>query len=630
MRFERAVSAVSWRRGVWRGCLLALSLGAGGLPVVAQVPAGEGDWPQWRGPDANGISRETGLLKAWPDGGPKVVWQVDSVGNGYSSIAVKAGRVYTLGDLLGVEHVVCLDARDGSMLWAKQPTAVADLLSARVEREVAQLDRNHDGSVDEIEALGRFGWDFTKYDRAAPGEDVQRIAERRVDAILRHADSDTDGRLAFSEAGQLFREVFDRMDAEDKGGDAAAIAAGRASAYVRDLDADQNGQLSREEVRRTALDRHFGRIDVRDPGTDKGDDALSQTEIEQSLLKHEPGRDGVVTKPEILAFYVREGVTGDGVLTTAELRSAFGGYRNGMGDGPRGTPTIDGDRLFCEGGNGDVICMDAVSGETIWCVNLSSDFGGRTPGWGYSESPLVVGDLVIVTPGGQQGTLLALDKRSGRPVWQGGSGTEGAHYSTPVLATIAGVQQIVQFGGQSVFGVSLKDGHRLWTYATPANGTANCCSPVVDGDSVFAASAYGTGGGLVKVSRSGDEQQAKEVYFDKRLQCHHGGIVKIGDFMYTCGEGPLKCVNFQTGEIVWQSRSVGKGSLVAADGMLYVLGEGHKVALVEATPEEYREHGTFEIRSHGRPSWAHPVVAGGVLYIRDQESLTAYDVRHRP
>lgn len=595
--------------------------------VAAQVPSKIGDWPQWRGPDSNGISRETGLKKEWPDGGPSVLWNVDSVGAGYSSIAVKDGLIYTLGDLDGVEHVLCLDARDGRTIWAKQPGPLAQLLASRVETEFRQIDTNNDGRIDELEGLSRFGWDFTKYDRPVADADVATNAEQRVAALFANADEDANGQLEFSEGSRLFRDRFGRMDTEDKTLDASKLANDRTAAFFKELDADGDGKLSREEVRRSALDRQFGRMDERDPDTKQGDNLLTREEISQFLEKFERGRDGVITKPEMLDFYVKNNVAGDGELTQQELRSAFGGYRNGMGDGPRGTPTVDGTRLYIEGGNGDVACMETATGETIWHVNLSEDFGGRVPGWGYSESPLVVGDLVVVTPGGQQGTIVALDKLTGDRVWQSSNVKEGAHYSTPVVATINGIQQVVQFGNQSVFGVSLKDGAQLWSYKAPANGTANCCSPIVDNDFVFAASAYGTGGGLVKVSKTPDGQQAEEVYFVQKLQCHHGGIVKIGDYMYTCGGGPLTCVDFRTGEIAWQSRSVGKGSLMAADGMLYVLSEGHKVALVEATPEEYREHGKFEISSHGRPSWAHPVVAGGVLFIRDQGSLTAYDVK---
>jgi len=610
----------------YRFTLLVLVIALGGI-VIGHHSLSAADWPQWRGPNADGISQETGLLKEWPEDGPRVLWQVDSVGVGYSSIAVKDGRIYTLGDLDGVEHILCLDAEDGHTLWAKQPGPLAEELASRIENEFKQLDKNQDGKVDELESLSRFGWDFTKYDRPLADTDIAGLAVRRVESLLTKIDANANGQLEFAEGGALFRDKFSRMDAEDASVDAAALASKRASAYFKEYDADEDQKLTRKEVKRTELDRQFGRFDQKEKSTDKGDDLLTLEEIEQGLLMHEAGRDGVITKQELVDFYKQNAAVGDGELSVEELRAAFGGYRNGMGDGPRGTPTVDDDRLYVEGGNGDVACMKAESGETIWYVSLSKDFGGHTPGWGYSESPLIVGDLVIMTPGGEQGTMVALKKMTGEKVWQSSSITERAHYSTPVIATINGVKQIVQFGNQSVFGVSLKDGQQLWSYKAPANGTANCCSPIVDEDLVFAASAYGTGGGLVKVSKEGDSQQAEEVYFEKKLQCHHGGIVKIGDFMYSCGGGPLTCVNFKTGEIAWQARSAGKGSLVAAEGMLYVLSEGHKIALVEATPEEYREHGTFEIKSHGRPSWAHPVISGGVLFLRDQGSLTAYEVK---
>ncbi len=596
-------------------------------PSSAQVPAEPGEWPQWRGPNADGVSTETGLLREWPADGPAVLWQVDSVGVGYSSLAVSGGRIFTLGDLNGIEHILCLDAKDGSVIWQRQPGALEQQLTEKVDSEFQRMDRNSDGTIDEQEALARFGWNFNTYDLPLVDVNAAELAEKRVDALLKIADANNDGQLDFKEGNDLYRDTLGRMDQEDKDADAEALAITRTDAWFAAIDADGNSTLSRDEVRGTALDRQFGRFDQKDPATDRSDDQLSRDEVKNGLIKFEAGRDGVITRAELIDYYTRNNAAGDGQLTAFELRTAFGGYRNGMGDGPRGTPTVDGERLYVEGGNGDVACMNTATGETIWHINLSAEFGGRVPGWGYSESPLVVDDLLIVTPGGQQGTLLALNKMTGESVWQSGSITESAHYSTPVLATINDVRQIVQFGNRSVFGVSLKDGKQLWSYSAPANGTANCCSPVIDDNYVFASSAYGTGGGLVKVTQNGDRQEAEEVYFENRLQCHHGGIVRIGDYMYTCGNGPLTCVHFRTGEIAWQARSVGKGSLLAADGMLYVLSENHRVALVEATPEEYREHGTFQITAHGRPSWAHPVVAGGVLYLRDQQSLTAYSIR---
>ncbi|MFM8251584.1 MAG: PQQ-binding-like beta-propeller repeat protein [Planctomycetota bacterium] len=592
----------------------------------AQVPSQPGDWPQWRGPNRDGISVEKNLLKEWPKDGPAVVWQVDDVGVGYSSLAVHGNRIYTMGDLEGIEHVIAIDLKTGRRLWAAQPAPVARLLTDKVEREFKRLDRDQDGTVDEVEALAQFGWNFNQFDKDAPGDAEARLKGRAA-ALLKKLDANQDGKLSYAEAGNTLRDRFERADQEDKNVDASQLAKARAAELMKLADKDQDGKVTRQEARGNDLDRLFGRVDLRDPATNKGDDLITATELEQYFQKSEPGRDGLVTAEELTNYYLREKPTGDGRLTVAEVRFYYGGFRNDMGHGPRGTPTIDGERLYVEGGFGDVACLNTSDGSTIWHVSLTNDFGGGVPGWGYSESPLIVGDLVIVTPGGKKGTVLALNKMTGAKVWQSEEVQEGAHYSSPVVAEIAGTRQIVQFGNQSVFGVSLQGGKLLWNYKAPANGTANCCAPIVEDDLVFASSSYGVGGGLARITGGGTDQKAEEVYFDKKMACHHGGIVKIGDYMYSNGAGPLICMNFKTGKIAWQHRSVGKGSLVAADGMLYVLSEGHEVALVEANPEEYREHGRFKIKSHGRPSWAHPVVAQGKLLLRDQEELTVYELK---
>ncbi len=601
------------------------ALAASSSQCSAQVPSKPGEWPQWRGPNRDGISTDKGLLKEWPADGPKMLWQANSVGAGYSSIAIKDGRIITQGDIDGVEHIIALDMKDGRSLWAVQPAPVVALLEARIANDMKQLDRNGDGIVSESEALARFGWEWNKYDKAGT-ESAEAVADRRSPALVKELDKDSDGKLSFAEVGNLFREAFERIDSSDKDADAKALAAARTSAYLKDLDKDADGKISRQEARESALDRNFGRIDERDPATNKGDELLTADEIQASLAKHEAGRDGVLTVDEVKKYYIANKNVGDGVLSALELRGAVGGYRNGMGDGPRGTPTIDGEKVYAEGGNGDLVCLEAATGKTIWHVNLRNDFGGGVPGWGYSESPLIVDDMLIVTPGGGKGTLVALSKHDGKLIWQSKGVTQGAHYTSPEVATINGVRQVVQFANQSVFGVSLADGEPLWSYKAPANGTANCCTPIIEDNLIFASSAYGTGGGLAKITLAGSTQAAEEVYFEKKMACHHGGIVKVGDNMYSAGGGPLTCMDFKTGKIHWQSRSAGKGSICVADGMLYVLGEGHEVALAEATPEGYREHGRFKIQSHGRPAWAHIVVTGGRMYLRDQESLAVYDV----
>jgi len=608
---------------------IAFTTGALGMAEFgqAQVPFGPSDWPQWRGPNRDGISLEKGLAKEWPKDGPRKLWESTAAGVGYSSLAVQGKRIYTMGDLYGVEHVIALDAATGKVIWAVQPEPVARLLLDKVDAEFKSLDRDNNGTVDEIEALARFGWDFNRYDKPESGEAKQR-AVQRAGALFALADKDKDQRLSFEEGAPLFRDRFAAMDVSEPNADASEIAAKRSADYLKRLDKDGDKTISRKESQGSALEQLFNQVDQKVEGTDKGDEKLEAAEIAAFMAKNQAGRDGAVSRAELEDYYVKSQPLGDGQLTKEELRGPYGGYRNNMGDGPRSTPTVDGEFLFVEGGNGDVACLRAENGATVWHVNLRNDFSGGLPGWGYSESPLVAGDLLIVTPGGPKGTLLALEKATGKAVWQSGLLKDGAHYSSPVLAEIAGVRQVVQFGSASVFGVDLRDGKLLWTYAAPANGTANCCMPIVEDEYVYASSSYGTGGGLTRISGGGDSLVAEQVYFDKKLQCHHGGIVKIGDYLYSNAGGTLICMEFKTGKIAWQNRGVGKGSLIAADGMLYLFSEGHEVGLVEATPAGYHEHGRFKIGGHGLPSWAHPVIADGKLFLRDQEWLAAYDLRN--
>jgi len=608
---------------------VALSACAIVCTVHAQVPFDAGEWPQWRGPGRDGRSLATGLAREWPkDGAPTVVWETDTVGVGYSSLAIHDGRIITQGDLDGVEHVICLAEKDGKVLWAVQPAPVAEALTARVAKQIDELDTDGDGRLDDAEAFGRLR-DSERYDRPADG-DRKEIAQRRARRIVGSLDRNGDRRIDETEAGSGLGRELGRIDREDGDIDAGKLAASRAKTLLESLDRNGDGKISKREARGSSLERRFKQADRKSGPARRRDDVVTPDELVTYLLEFERGRDGILTVEELGAYFESRFPGRDGVLTATELRGHHGGYRNGQGDGPRGTPAIDAGRVYCEGGFGDLTCFDVKTGKTLWHRSLTEDFGGGRPGWGYSESPLIVGDLVVVTPGGRDGALIALDKTTGEERWRSTGTTQGAHYSSPIRATIAGVPQIVQLGSQSVFGVSLDGGRLLWEYREANNGTANCCTPVVYGDHVFASSAYGTGGGLAKISSAGDEQSAEQVYFEKKMANHHGGIVRVGEHMYGFGGGGLLCMEVLSGKIEWTARSVGKGSLLWADGMLYCLGERHRVALVEATPEEYRERGRFSIENLGRPSWAHPVVAGGRLYIRNQARLAAYDVRTVP
>lgn len=592
------------------------------LLTLTQIPAGPGDYPQFRGPQREGISADTGLLKEWPKEGPPLLWRVAYAGVGYSSVSVKDGRIFTQGDLDGVEHVICLSAEDGRVLWAVQPEPAARRLTERVKKDMERADTDKNGTLEELEYLAAFSWEFNRADRAGDG-DPAAIATGRAARLMAAFDKNADGKLEQPEASRFGGEFF-RIDAKDAKADAAALAKERAARHLGKLDADKDGKITREEAKGSELDPRFGNIDRKEEGAE-ADKRLTAEEMERYFAKEEAGKDGFVTEAELAESLRRNFPGRDGVLTAAELRGHFGGLRDGMGDGPRGTPTVDGDRVYAEGGTGDVTCLEAATGKMLWHVSLVDDLGGGRPGWGYSESPLIEGDWVIVTPGGKNGTVAALDKKTGKVVWRSTGVTQGAQYSSPVAADLNGVRQIVQFATKSMFGLSAKSGELLWEYGKANNGTANCSTPVIYKDLALASSAYGTGGGAARIGADG----AKEVYFEKKLADHHGGIIRLGSHLYSIGAGSLLCMEFESGKIAWQDRSVGKGSLCLADGMLYLLSENHTVGLAEATPEGHRERGRFTIPDRGRPSWAHPVVTGGRFYIRDQAFLTAYDVRAR-
>ncbi len=301
----------------------------------------------------------------------------------------------------------------------------------------------------------------------------------------------------------------------------------------------------------------------------------------------------------------------------------------GYSEGPRCTPTVDGDRLYVLGLGADLVCLKTKNGEEVWRKNLRKDFDGKVGGWGYSESPLIDGDKLLCTPGGKKATLVALNKMTGETIWNGvvPKGDQ-AHYASIIAVEFEGKRQYIQFLGGGVVGLS-GDGTYLWRYDHPHNGTANCSTPLYHDGFVFAASSYGTGGGLAKLSRDGDNVKAEEVYFTKNMKNHHGGMVRLGDYLYGSDEGSLTCLEFQTGKLQWAERKAGKGSIAYADGCLYYRNEGGPMILVEANPKKYVELGRFTPPRTGKPAWPHPIVANGKLYIRDQDYLYCYSVKQK-
>jgi outer membrane protein assembly factor BamB len=328
-------------------------------------------------------------------------------------------------------------------------------------------------------------------------------------------------------------------------------------------------------------------------------------------------------------------------------------------EGPGCTPTVDGDRLYVLGLGGDLACLQVKDGKILWQRSLTKDFGGAVPMWSYRESPLVDGDKVICTPGGTDVTLAALDKMTGKTIWKskvpggagGGAGGPGrrpgggfarseAAYASAIAIDFDGQRQYVQFTAKALVGVAAADGKFLWRYDKPAARTGiNCSTPVYHDGLVFAAAAYGAGGGLVKLSKDASGSvKAEEVYFSKKMQNHHGGMILLDGCLYGANGGNeggfLVCLDFPTGKVLWDERDdaerrAPKGSVALADGRLYYRTEKEgTMLLIEPNRERYIERGRFQQPDRSESwAWSHPVIANGKLYLRDQDVLLCYDVK---
>jgi outer membrane protein assembly factor BamB len=311
--------------------------------------------------------------------------------------------------------------------------------------------------------------------------------------------------------------------------------------------------------------------------------------------------------------------------------------------GPRCTPTVDEELVYCLGTDGDLVCVEAATGKVRWQKNLAKDFGGKMmSGWKYSESPLVDGPRLLCTPGGNDAIIVALDKQTGEPIWRaampelGPKGKDGAGYSSMVVAEIDGVRQYVQMVGRGVVAVEAESGKFLWSCNKIANSVANITAPIVRGNQVFCTTSYKTGSTLVEVRRRGNAFEAKEIYFlgPKEFENHHGGVILLGKHVYGgSGQnaGEPVCLELATGKIAWSEKAPARGSaaVLYADGHLYFRYDTGTVVLVQTTPKAFRVTGTFMPLTGEGPAWAHPVIHDGKLYLRHGDVLGCYDLRKK-
>jgi outer membrane protein assembly factor BamB len=302
----------------------------------------------------------------------------------------------------------------------------------------------------------------------------------------------------------------------------------------------------------------------------------------------------------------------------------------------RSTPTVDGDFIYALGSDGDLACLETRSGKIQWQKNIKKEFDGKPGYWAYAESPLVDGDVVVVTPGGEQATIVALNKKTGAVSWKSAvPGGDPAGYASAIVIQACGRRQYVQFLSKGIVGVDAKTGQFLWRYAEVAKGMAQMVTPVARDGYVYGA-ANSIGGGLVRLRSDSAGVAAEKVYFVRDLPNSIGGSVLIGDYLYGTAEEGLVAMEFTTGKVKWQAEGIGRGSVAYADGLLYLHGQNNDVALVEATPEAYHEKGRFtppaqpthrRLGPYPEKSWTYPVIANGRLYIRELGTLWAYDIK---
>jgi outer membrane protein assembly factor BamB len=277
---------------------------------------------------------------------------------------------------------------------------------------------------------------------------------------------------------------------------------------------------------------------------------------------------------------------------------------------------------------GQLVSLDAKSGEQFWTLNILDEFDAKNITWALAESVVIDGDHLICCPGGPKASVVALDKTTGNTVWTAKSTGEKTGYATPALAECAGLRMILTMNAKALIGVNADTGDLLFRHGHETEYDVNATTPIYHDGQIFITSGYGSGSEMLKLTVDGQQASVEPLWQAKELDNHHGGVILLDGYVYgTSARGKWICLNWDTGEVMYSERGVGKGSLTYADGMLYTFSENRKVGLVEATPARHEVISQFELPKGGPgKSWAHPVVCGGRLYLRHSDQLCVYNV----
>lgn len=300
-------------------------------------------------------------------------------------------------------------------------------------------------------------------------------------------------------------------------------------------------------------------------------------------------------------------------------------FREDHGDGPRSAPTIENDMVYVTGSQGHFHAVHAIKGNPLWSHDLVREYGTVIPKWGYSCSPLIEGNSVILDVGGEDGyAFMAFDKTNGRAIWN--SHTDKLAYSSPMAFTINGRRQIIFFNESGLHAVSPENGEVFWHYEW--EGGINIATPIfIAPANIFISCSYGKGAVLLKITDREGRCSVDPVWTNERMRNHFNSSVLVGNYLYGFDDAVLKCIAADTGEEKWFKRRLGKGSLIYADGQFIVLSERGRLILLEANPDEYKETASFQILK-GR-CWTPPSFAFGRLFLRNREEIVCLSLMSR-
>lgn len=615
-------------------CYLALILAS--QTILAE------DWPQWQGPSRNAVSGETGLLQDWPEGGPQLAWRTEGLGGGDSAPAVANGRLYGLSNRDGKEIVWALSEDDGKELWASSlgdaqpqdvpqskegpggtPTVDGDRIYViGMSGRIACLNAKDGNIIWKKSLKDDFGgtapmWNFRESPLVdgdqvictpgAAGAMLVALDKSTGDVIWKSAGPASDIPVAPpTNANRSNNSEQGAGGSRPRGNSAAAAVAGTddPTLYVSEHwgMAGFNQKLPNGKY---TVNLHFAE-------TYQGITGAGQRVFSFTVQGLEFKDFDIWQKAGGIRKAYVESVPVE--ITDGELKISF---RQQVEN-----PAVKAIEILPqEGSNGDLKAVRINAGASEAFTDSKKQVWN--PDQGFVGGQVNPGTLSMAGAGGRRGGF-------------GGFGgpRPGAAYSSVIAIEQDGVRQYVQMTSSALIGVSVEKGELLWQYNRPSNGMGiNCSTPIFQDGLVFAASAYGAGGGAVKLTKSGDGKfEAKEVYFTTNMQNHHGGMIVIDGAVYGAnggnGGGMMACIDFQSGETLWRDRKGPKGALLFADGRLYLRSEEGPVVLVEPSKEGFVERGRFDQPDRSSaPAWAHPVIANGKLYIRDQGLLLCYDVK---